>query len=224
MRKVKASDNFQRIFKEQGFCIIPGVIPLDIVDFLSEYALLKHSVKPNVYRNADDSLADIHREYADPAMEVLLARLHSAAESVAGASLWPTLSFYYTYRGGNVLRPHKDRASCEIVACACLGLDSDYQRDQGTWPIYVENLQGKAVAVHLNPGDVVFFQGARLEHWREIFSGEWCVSAIFAYVYKEGNNAFLRYDQRKGLGYKHVGMLRWLTRFSWYRLRSALGF
>lgn len=213
----------QQQFLQQGFCVVPALLSAELSAFLAEYAVLKRATKPNIYRNKSDTLSQIHREYADPAMEVLLARLHVWVELFTGMSLWPTLSFYYTYANGNELKKHKDRECCEVVACACLGLDPEYQKSKQHWPIYVETLQGEAYPVCLNPGDVVLFKGSQLHHWREAFDGKWCVSAIFAYVDRQGENAFLKYDQRRALGHKHVGMLFWLLRLGWFRLRAWCG-
>ena len=70
-------------------------------------------------------------------------------------------------------------------------------------------LDQQALAVKLHPGDIVLFNGKRLEHWREPFQGKWFISSIFAFVEQDGPNAYLKYDQRSYPAKPHIGMLRW---------------
>lgn len=187
--------------------IVKNALSPEICALLADYARLKLSVRPNIRKN-QDPLANIHREYGDPMMEVLLEKLKPQVEAALGLELWPTLSFYYTYTRGNELRPHKDRSSCQFVAGLYIGADDEYLKNHGSWPL-VMNHEGKAEPVDLNIGDLVIFKGHETEHWREAFGGQWFVSAIFAYVDKKGPYAFQKYDQRKQTGKPHVGMFHW---------------
>lgn len=210
-------------FVKDGYCIIPGAVSKELCGFFSQYALLKYKVSPNIYRNTDDSLAQIHREYGDPLMETMLMRLHKPIERLTGLRLWPSLSFYYTYTKGNELKRHKDRDSCELVACLCMGSDKQYQKTYQHWPIHLK-LDDQALAVKLNPGDIVLFNGKRLEHWREPFQGQWFISSIFAFVEQDGPNAYLKYDQRSYLAKPHIGMLRWSLGYYFAQVKRFLGY
>jgi hypothetical protein len=187
--------------------ILKNALSPEICQLLADYARLKLSIRPNIHKNKDP-LANIHREYGDAMMEVLLERLKPLVEQATGLELWPTLSFYYTYTKGNKLMPHKDRSSCEFVAGLYIGADEHYIEEQGSWSLVMNNA-GKAETVDLSIGDLVIFKGHETEHWRDCFTGEWFVSAIFAYVDKNGPFAFQKYDQRKQLGKPHVGMFNW---------------
>jgi len=200
--------NTQGDFAKDGYCIIPNAVSKELCAFITHYARLKYQVSPNVYRNKDDSLANIHREYGDPLMETLLQRLHGPVEQITNMQLWPSLSFYYTYTHGNLLKKHKDRDSCEVVACLCIGSDEQYAKEQKYWPIYLGLDQGD-LPVCLHQGDIVLFKGKHLDHWREPYEGEWFISSIFAFVERDGPNAYLKYDQRANLAKPHIGMLRW---------------
>ena len=194
-------------FEDAGYCIVRNSLSPELCTFLSQYAQFRYQTRPNVL-NSSDPLAGIHREYGNSVMELLLMNLQSSVEKCTGMKLWPTLSFYYTYTKGNLLRKHKDRDCCEVVACLCLGMDEQYAKEQKSWAIYVQN-DSVETAVHLNPGDMVIFKGNQMDHWREQFQGEWFVSAIFAYVAKDGEYAHLKYDQRKKIGDKHIGVFFW---------------
>lgn len=192
--------------KNKNYQVIKGAVSKDISQLLTDYALLKAKIKHKSRKS--DLLANVHREYGDPLMEVLLERLQPLVEKETGLQLWPTLSFYYHYQNGNQLEKHKDRVSCEVVAGLCLGADDDFLKEKGSWPLILDN-NGQEEKVYLNEGDLIIFRGHETTHWREPFEGQWFVSAIFAYVDKNGPWAFLKYDQRKQLGKAHVGMFRW---------------
>lgn len=191
---------------KKNYSVVKKVLSTEELSLITDYALLKAKVQ--YHSRKGDLLAHVHREYADPLMEILLERLRPIVEKTLGLELWPTLSFYYTYTTGNQLPKHKDRASCEWVAGLCLGADPDFIASHGSWPLIIEH-QGVDEKVALDAGDLVLFRGHETTHSREPFQGQWFVSAIFAYVEKQGPYAFLKYDQRKQLGTKHIGMFRW---------------
>lgn len=191
---------------EKPYYVIRQAVPADRCAFMTEYALFKATIHPTIRHN--DPIAGTHREYGDPLMDYMLQILTPQIEAATGRSLWPTLSFYYTYRTGAQLAKHFDRSSCQFVASLCVGVDPEFTKTQKTWPLMI-NCQGKTEAVHLAVGDIMVFRGYETEHWREEFQGKWFVSAIFAYVDKQGPLSFQKYDQRKRLGLPHVGMLRW---------------
>lgn len=199
--------NAQEQWNQHGFVVLKQVVSPEMCQMLCDYVHLKARVRPNIKKN--DALTGVHREYADPLMETLLDKLTDQVEVATGLSLWPTLSFYYLYRQGNELTPHKDRSSCQIVAGLCIGSDKAFQQGKGSWPLVLD-CHGKPVPVHLNPGDLLIFKGHETTHWREVFQGAWFVSAIFGYVEKKGPFAFQKYDQRKQVGMPHIGMFHWL--------------
>lgn len=195
------------VFNQQNYIVIKNVVSKDVCKLLSDYANFKSQLKPNAKKG--DALEGVHREYGDPLMETILAKLTPKVEEATGLELWPTLSFYYTYHHGHQLMPHKDRSSCQIVAGLCIDADDAFKQSSGQWPLVVK-LNGQATPVALDYGDMVIFKGYETEHWREVFQGQWFVSAIFGYVDKNGPLNFQKYDQRKSLGRPHVGMFRWL--------------
>lgn len=193
-----------------SYLVVKQAVSQEWCELLSAYACFQANLKPRSRRN--DPIAGTHRVYGDPLMEVLLERLTPTVEAATGLALWPTLSFYYTYLRGGQLSPHRDRSSCQIVAGLCIGVDDAYQQTHGTWPLILE---GQPIAVER--GDLLIFRGSETTHWRDVFEGQWFVSAIFAYVEQEGPFAFLKYDQRKQLGKPHIGMFRWAWGLIWHR-------
>ena len=193
------------IIDKKTHIIIKQVLSPEVCTLLANYANFKACLKPNVRK---DLLTNVHREYGDFMMETLLTQFTPLIERATGLALWPTLSFYYTYKNGTTLTKHKDRSSCQIVAGLCIGADDEFKKNKGKWPLIL-NLNGNATAIDLDFGDMVIFRGYEIEHWRETFTGTWYVSAIFAYVEQQGPYAFQKFDQRQSLGKPHVGMFNW---------------
>lgn len=191
------------MFKEHGIVKIANVLDPKTCKLLADYICLKAKTRTNIRRG--DALSGVHREYGDPLMEILLEQLTPTVEAATGLKLWPTLSFYYHYSHGNALAPHKDRSSCEIVAGLCIGSDPEFSSSNSQWPLLIKGV----APIPLNFGDILVFKGHTMEHWRDRFSGTWFASAIFGFVDQNGPYAFQKYDQRKGLGEKHIGMTAW---------------
>ena len=206
-------------FHEQRFTIIKNAISKECCELLTEYANFKAKHKPHV--KTGDALSGVHREYGDPLMEMFLEKLTPMIEEVTHLQLWPTLSFYYAYKNGDQLNPHKDRSSCQIVAGLCIGADDDFKNNNQPWPLIIEN-EGKPIPITLDYGDILVFKGHETQHWREAFTGAWFISAIFGYVDKNGPFSFQKYDQRKRLGAPHIGMLRWYYGLIKNHLKSIL--
>ena len=197
--------NIPSTIDNKSHIIIKHVLSKEVCELLGTYANFKASMKPNIRK---DRLENVHREYGDSMMEMLLAQLTPLIEKATGLELWPTLSFYYVYKRGTRLEKHNDRSSCQIVAGLCIDADEEFKNNNGKWPLIL-NLNGQPESISLDFGDMVIFKGHETEHWRENFTGSWFVSAIFGYVDKHGPFAFQKFDQRKSLGRPHIGMFNW---------------
>ena len=90
----------------------------------------------------------------------LLLVMREGVESMIGLELVPTYGYFRLYKNGNDLKPHKDRAACEISLSLCIG----YEGEQ--WPIYIDG-----IPIYQKPGEVVVYRGCEVEHWREPFKG-----------------------------------------------------
>lgn len=69
---------------------------------------------------------------------------------------------FRAYQRGSYLHNHVDRGMTHIISSTiCV----DYQLDE-PWPLYVEDIFGEAHQVNLEPGEFLFYEGARLIHGR----------------------------------------------------------
>lgn len=186
--------------------VLKQAISPETCALLSNYVRFKASVNPNIKK---DRLKNVHREYGDMLMEMHLDQLTPLIEEATHSKLWPTHSFYYLYTHGTQLETHKDRNSCQIVAGLCIDADETFKKNQQSWPLIL-NIHGEPEHFALDMGDLIIFRGFETQHWREKFTGDWFISAIFAYVEKDSPYAFQKFDQRSSLGKPHVGMFRWM--------------
>ena len=73
------------------------------------------------------------------------------------------------YHNGAILKSHRDRLETHIIS-AIINVDQDTQED---WPLIIEDNYYRTHHVVLKPGDMVFYEGARLIHGRPLaFKGK----------------------------------------------------
>lgn len=178
-------------FGQEGYAVLRGVLSPTEAALCADYALLQ-STDPE-YFNEEPSLT-AHGRYADALTEALLVRILPMMERVHGAPLLPCYSFLRIYRRGAELAAHLDRPSCEISTSITLGF-----RGTAHWPLWVGARQG-AIALDLQPGDMLAYRGADLPHWRDRFEGELWVQAFLHYVSAQGEHAECRFDGREHVG------------------------
>lgn len=99
----------------------------------------------------DDLKKEIHKSLKGP------------LEKWSGSSLEPTFVYgIRNYRKGAVLVPHRDREKTHIIS-AIINIDKDLDKD---WPLMIEDHFYRKHSIFLEPGEVVFYESARLLHGR----------------------------------------------------------
>src|SRR5260370_30700699 len=104
--------NSSNLFHVNGYQVLPSVISIQIVESLLEHALA--TARQPELAAGDKQVPGTPAVYADPRMELLLARLTPVVEAEAGVTVYPTYSYFRVYKRGDKLNKHKDRPSCEI--------------------------------------------------------------------------------------------------------------
>lgn len=138
--------------------------------------------------------------YGYPLLDSLLEMLADPLSEVVGRKLIPSYSYARVYKNGEVLEIHRDRESCELSATLTLGYDSNK-----IWPIYFsskENGEDK-VSIDLEVGELAFYKGTELFHWRDKFEGNWQTQVFLHYVDAHGLFAEShKYDGREKLNHQ----------------------
>lgn len=130
--------------------------------------------------------------YSHPASEGLLLLLKPGYELLVGAELHPCFTYTRIMYQGAKMDRHTDRASCEYSATCCIAQTTPY-------PIWIEE-NGVAKKIILNPGDVLFYRGTRLPHWRDEYEGPEHIQVFCHFVSAQGPYAAARYDTKPALG------------------------
>lgn len=186
-------------FSVDKYQVVRGAISLELANFLYNYFLNKRMVAKTFddvgWKNhdafvgtwTDSQVPGSYSHYSDVAMETLLTKVKPILEENTGLKLVETYSYARIYRKGNILKKHKDRASCQISCTLNLG--------GPVWPIYIEPnkkigkmVKGKYVPgktkgkeVILGPGDLLIYRGCDLEHWRDEFDSNDCAQVFLHY-------------------------------------------
>mgnify|MGYP003115591225 CR=1 FL=1 len=179
-------------WKKDKFTIIKKAIDPDMAEFLKNYLLLKRKVLQTFMTTRylsefntdwgtwkDAQVPGTYSHYADIAMETLLTKLKPIMEKTTQTKLYENYSYTRIYKLQDILKRHKDRFSCEISTT--LNLGSDHK-----WPIYINPKEKEG---NLNPGDMLVYRGDLLEHWREEYTGNYCVQVFLHYNNKSTKGA-----------------------------------
>jgi hypothetical protein len=202
-------------FQTNGYVSLTNIIPTDICNIVTQYALLQEQVNPK----KEDKLGQVpnaHSVYSDTLMEVLMSYMKPYMEKYTGLELCPTYSYFRVYRPGMILERHTDRPSCEISTTICFGYNYQDVAADYKWSMYVDPSYRHSMAANFvpqnkpghfipqNPGDIIIYKGCEIEHWRDPFvAGEdsWQVQAFFHYINKNGPYyPEYAFDRRNGLG------------------------
>ena len=191
-------------FKDNGYSFIQNVLPKELCDIATQYALFQ---KMNDYESIhvesdiDGQVPGSHSVHADSLMESFLLFLKPVVEKHSQLELIPTYSMYRIYNSGDTLPIHTDRASCEISMTITLGYKYDVIDENYKWPIFIEN--NPIVIEH---GDAVLYRGCEKEHWREslnVGKNSYHVQLFLHYVDANGPYAEkYKYDERPSIGLK----------------------
>ena len=184
---------------------IENAFPKEISLFLYNYLIIKklgfETMTSSGYVNKDHvSLLGVENDeqcpnaysiYGDTAMETLLIMVQQKIEEHTGLRLVPNYSYARLYRKGSYLKKHKDRNACQISATINLGGDE--------WPIYLKDK--KKIKIITKPGDILVYEGEKIEHWRDTFKGETCGQVFLHYKDVNKKDAIETiYDSRPHIG------------------------
>jgi prolyl 4-hydroxylase len=97
--------------------------------------------------------------------EKIHSMLKGPLEEWSGISLEPTFVYgIRIYQNGAVLVPHRDREETHIIS-AIINIDQEVNED---WPLVIEDHFYRKYEVNLKPGEVLYYESAKLLHGRPI--------------------------------------------------------
>ena len=200
------------MFNENGYEVRKKVISKETCEILHEYYKIK--IQNDDFRfDKDNQVNNTINMYGDPLNDAILKWMLPIAQEVVGEELYPCYTFMRVYNSGDRLKPHVDRPSCEFSATIPIYYDE-------VWPIFMqyydaekygdgyESVNGvwesmnkeKNKGVLLKQGDMCFYEGTKMNHWRKPYHGKECIQLFIHYVRKHGEYADYKYDKRPNLG------------------------
>ena len=204
-----------------NYKVVKQAINYELANFLFNYFLLKREAVKYMYNAnmtydtgilgtfTDEQVPNTYSIYGDPTFDTLLMKMLPVMKRETGLDVVPTYSYARIYKKGDILRRHKDRPSCEISTTVHLGGDP--------WPIFIDGtgadnvideykktIKPNAAAgtrVDLEIGDMLIYEGCKLEHWREPFEGDNCGQVFLHYNNVNGQFKDINiFDGREKLG------------------------
>jgi len=204
-----------------NYKVVKQAISYELANFLFNYFLLKREAVAYMYNNnitydngmlgtwTDKQIPNTYSIYGDQVFDTLLMKVLPLMKKETGLELIPTYSYARIYKKGDILKRHKDRPSCEISTTINLGGEP--------WPIFIDptgsdNVIDEYKNIHkpnapagsrvdLEVGDMLMYEGCKLEHWREPFEGDNCGQVFLHYNNMQGPNATdYIFDGRPKLG------------------------
>ncbi len=178
-------------YRENRYAVVRNSVDPGSMAVIRDYALMQRQHDKFYDR---EPITDSLDHYADVLGESLLLELKPLIERVTARKLLPSYSWLRIYYPGSELPKHIDRKSCEVSASLTVGYDADEH-----WPLFVES-QGRDIAVELEPGDLLIYDGSDVPHWREKFSGRYWIQIFLHYVDEAGEQTAYRFDGRPAIG------------------------
>ena len=104
-------------------------------------------------------------ELSDKLRKEIHSSLKPQLEAWSKTKLIPTFVYgIRVYKKGSVLIPHRDKLKTHIISAI---INVDQEVDKG-WPLIIEDNYYRKHHVFLNPGEVIFYESARLDHGRPL--------------------------------------------------------
>jgi hypothetical protein len=180
-------------------------------------AIFKREERDITFNSPKNSIGKSDGAYSSPWGIALNRYLCDKLRGVLDIDIRETYSYTRKYDRGAYLSSHRDRPACEISTTVCL----DYKTDDGKpWVIWVDNsknwvdfedtptmqqeTQGipnrkrESVALSLEVGDVLLYQGPNVAHWRDYLVGDYSYHIFSHFFNAEG--MFSRHPKNRWTG------------------------
>lgn len=185
--------------EENGFFIVKGFLDKKLCDFSKIYFKIKQDT---LDYDIDVQCPESKSFYGDIFCETILLTSVQKLSELSEIQLIPTYSYTRVYAKGDELKIHKDREECQFSATLCLGRPSDEEIS----PIYFSHNEDGSdpVELFLEEGDLCFYRGNDMYHWRQPFEQKWYLQTFLHYVDASGQYANRLFDGRRTLGIKKI--------------------
>jgi len=181
--------------KNKGYVIVRNFLPKELCDFLKVYYKIR---RDTLDFTMDDQCPKSMSFYADTACETILLTATKKLSEIVDIPLIPQYSYTRIYQRGDELKKHTDRPECQFSATLCLARPED----EPISPIYMSKTDNEmdASELMLEVGDLCFYSGCTMHHWRKPFEQSWYLQTFIHYVDGNGEFGNRLFDGRRCLG------------------------
>lgn len=183
--------------KDNGYFVVKNFIPKELCDFAKVYFKIRQDT---LDYDIDVQCPLSKSFYGDPFCETILAASCKKLSELSGINLLPTYSYTRVYSKGDELKIHTDRPECQYSATLCLSRPLN----ENISPIYFadDKYMKNTKKLLLDEGDLCFYRGNDMWHWRDPFENSWYLQTFIHYVDADGPYAHTIFDGRRCLGIK----------------------
>lgn len=181
--------------EKNGYVVVKNFLPKEFCKFIQVYFKIRQDTLAYVI---DEQCPKSKSFYADPLIETILLTSCKKLSEITEIDLIPQYSYTRIYGKGDELKIHLDRPECEFSATICLGRPSL----ESNSAIYMskQNDKNSGTELFLEEGDLCFYRGTEMYHWRNPIEQSWLLQAFVHYTNKNGCYGNIIYDGRRSLG------------------------
>jgi hypothetical protein len=182
-------------FRRERYLLVKGLLPPPLLEYLKVYYTV---LLGGGYFSRDSQCPSSLSLGGDPGLDSVLEWIRPELGRLVGFTLAPTYSYTRRYAKGELLKRHRDRASCEISVT----LSIQIPKKAGPSVLYFKKLpDGKETKVEMLEGDGCIYAGSELEHWRDRFRVAGYIQLFLHFISRRGPHypEFL-FDGRERLG------------------------
>ncbi|GAB5361688.1 hypothetical protein AAMO2058_000734100 [Amorphochlora amoebiformis] len=177
-----------RNFSTLGFELVD--LPKEIWGKLRDFALEQKLEDIPFERKIDSVGISPRPRYIDASSiaDNILEKLKTMHEKWSGEELILSKSYGLRYYlEGSTLEWHLDKVETHVVS-GILHIASEPDQDTEPWPLEIMGIDGKHHKVVLRPGQLLFYESAKLMHGRpSTYTGKWYTSVFLHYRPKKWN-------------------------------------
>jgi hypothetical protein len=188
MLKAKQVTKLSQHYKNKGYCQINNALHFQLKEYLSiSSKLLSQTSIPELNDPSTEVVTTkgnnsfiLTSPFIGESLLIYFTKIYS---QIADKNLIPTYSFYRKYHKTNTLEKHTDRPSCQYSAT--IQIDSS---ENTSWPIWIKDKMGKDIKCDTKVGDIVFYRGEEVPHWREELQYDYSSHLFLHWVDREDPN------------------------------------
>lgn len=169
----------------ESYKVIRGYIPAEEAIALGKAFI--EDVDEDSEQSPSNSVGEAYDQYNRTDQIAILGEKIAFLNELLGEKVLPAYTYSRVYKNNSPLLKHKDRESCEISLSIHLYGDKE-------WAFCIDNAEGEAVEIILEPGDAVVYDAPYTDHWRDEYKGESYAQVFHHYVYLNGEYSDLFFD------------------------------